>query len=134
MGDDGKHERMVRLPPDELSSLAEQVKNYLKAEYAWAVLSIISANVVVGIIAIFTAAGTWYSLSSRVDSNTEANRRQDEVVNQRQQDAASMKQYIDVRFDALRSVLDARDMTLNNKIDEINRFLRDHNSLTAPKR
>jgi len=126
--DDVKHERVVRLPPDELDQLANLVREKLKAEFALKSLFVIGANFFVGVLAIITAAGTWYSLSNQVDDNTKANERQDRIVAQREADLNSMKGYIDVRFDALRSVLDARDTTLNNKIDEINRFLRDHNN------
>lgn len=130
MTEEAKHERVVRLPADELDQLANLVRDKIKAEFAVKALVIFGANISVGIVAIVTAVATWYSLSSRVDSNTEANMRQDRLVAQREADLNSMKGYIDVRFDALRSVLDARDATLNNKIDEINRFLRDHNNST----
>lgn len=124
--------RIVRLPPDELDQLAHLVREKLKAEFALKGLVIIGANFVVGVLAIFTAAGTWYSLSSRVDANTAINEKQETVFVQRAAEQQSLKTYIDIRFDTLRQVLDARDATLNNKIDEINRFLRDHNNSSVP--
>lgn len=120
--------RTVHLTKHELDEIAEQVKEKLKAEFSTKVLAALVANFAVAMAAIASASGVWYTLSSTVDKNAEAINRLERVASQRDSDLNALKSYMDVRFDSLRSVLDARDITINNKIDEVNRWLRDHNN------
>ena len=120
-------ERRVHLSSADRRAIAEEVKNELKAEFALKVLGLLGVSMVSGLLAVTSAVGTWYTLSGQVARNTDDIGMLKGADDKRLTEINSIKNYMEVRFDALRSVLDARDITLNSKVDEINRFLRDHN-------
>ncbi len=113
---------MVQMTEVELDKLSVHVAELVEQRLLAKAMRLLAANLVVMLGIVATGFGAYFTLLNEVRENRSLNNIQDRRIDQMYSDTSSFRAIMDGKLDQISSKMDSR-------FDELNRYLRDLNSV-----